>query len=93
MRKKQNAMPIPVEEKEILFARGALLCVADTGLAEELTRELKLCVHVGSVRVATNLPDLIERMEQDSPCVILLDDGVFQDAPLSELLGQLTRTA
>jgi signal transduction histidine kinase len=43
--------------------------------------------------VATNLPDLIERMEQDSPCVILLDDAVFQDAPLSELLRQLTRTA
>ena len=32
-------------------------------------------------------------MEQDSPCVILLDDGVFQDAPLSELLRQRTRTA
>src|ERR1700721_2687321 len=32
-------------------------------------------------------------MEQDSPYVILLDEGVFQDAPLSELLRQLTRTA
>ena len=31
--------------------------LADAGLAEELTRELKLCAHVGSVRVATNLPD------------------------------------
>jgi signal transduction histidine kinase len=93
MRKKQNAMPMPVEEQKISFARGALLCVADAGLAEELTQELKLCAHVASVRVATNLPDLIERMEQDSPCVILLDDAVFQDAPLSELLRQLTRTA
>ena len=93
MRKKQNAMPMPVEEQKISFARGALLCVADAGLAEELTQELKLCAHVASVRVATNLPDLIERMEQDSPCVILLDDAVFQDASLSELLRQLTRTA
>src|SRR6202041_459845 len=32
-------------------------------------------------------------MEQDSPYVILLDEGVFQDEPLSELLRQLTRTA
>jgi len=32
-------------------------------------------------------------MVQDSPCVMLLDDGVFQDTPLSELLRQLTRTA
>jgi CheY-like chemotaxis protein len=93
MRKKQNAMQMSVEEKVSTVERGALLCVADAGLAEELTRELKLCAHVGSVRVATNLPDLIERIEQDSPYVILLDDGVFQDAPLSELLRQLTRTA
>jgi signal transduction histidine kinase len=93
MSKKQNAKPMSPEENEISRARDALLCVADVALAEELTRELNLCAHVRSVRVATNLPDLIERMEQDSPCVILLDDGVFQDAPLSELLRQLTRTA
>jgi chemotaxis response regulator CheB len=86
-------MPISAEERVSTAAGGALLCVADAGLAEELTRELNLCAHVGSVRVATNLPELIERMEQDSPCVIWLDDGVFQDAPLSELLRQLTRTA
>jgi signal transduction histidine kinase len=72
MRKKQNAMQMSVEEKVSTVERGALLCVADAGLAEELTRELKLCAHVGSVRVATNLPDLIERMEQDSPYLILL---------------------
>jgi len=86
-------MPISAEETVSRAARGALLCVADAGLAEELTRELKLCVHVRSVRLVRNFPDLIERVEQDSPCVILLDDGVFQDAPLSELLRQLTSTA
>jgi signal transduction histidine kinase len=48
---------------------------------------------VGTVSVAANLPDLIERMDQDLPCVILLDDDVFQDAPLSELLRQLTKSA
>jgi signal transduction histidine kinase len=93
MRKRQNAMPISVEETVGAAAGGALLCVGDAGLAEELTRELNLCAHLGRVRLATNLPDLIERMEQDSPCVILLDDGVFQHAPLSELLRQLTRAA
>ncbi len=93
MRKNRNATPIAVEGKETSLARGALLCVADAGLAEALTRELNLCAHVRSVCLATSLPDLIERMEQDSPGVILLDDGVFQDAPLSELLRQLTRTA
>jgi len=93
MRKKQNAMAMSVEETVSVAPGGALLCVADAGLAEELTRELNLCAHVGRVRLATNLPDLIERMEQDSPCVILLDDGVFQDAPLSELLRQVTRSA
>jgi signal transduction histidine kinase len=93
MRKRRNAMPTAVEDRVSTAAAGALLCVADAGLAEGLTRELNLCAQVGSVCLATNLPDLIERMEQDSPCVILLDDGVFQDAPLSELLRQLTRTA
>jgi signal transduction histidine kinase len=86
-------MAIPVEETVSAAAGGTLLCVADAGLAEELTRELNLCADVGRVRLATNLPDLIGRMEQDSPCVILLDDGVFQEAPLSELLRQLTSTA
>jgi signal transduction histidine kinase len=93
MKPSRNAMRMPTEDKAILAARGALLCVADAGLAEQLTRELKLCAHVGSVSVAANLPDLIERMEQNSPCVILLDDDVFQDAPLCELLRQLTKAA
>ena len=93
MRKSQNAVPIPVEEKVSVLARGALLCIADNELAERLTREIKLCVQGGPVSVATNLPDLIERMEQDSPRVILLDGDLFRDAPLSEFLRQLTKTA
>ncbi len=93
MRPNCNAVRMPAEDKEILAARGVLLCVADGELAEELTRDLKLSAHVGTVSVAANLPDLIERMEQDSPCAILLDDDVFQDAPLSDLLRQLTKTA
>jgi signal transduction histidine kinase len=67
--------------------------VADAGLAEQIALELKLCAHVGTVTIAANFPDLIERMEHESPCVILLDDDVFQNAPLSELLRQLTKTA
>jgi signal transduction histidine kinase len=93
MKPNRNAVRTPTDKSEILATRGALLCVADAGLAEELTRELKLCAQVGTVSVAANLTDLIERMEQDSPCVILLDDDVFQEAPLSELLRQLTKTA
>jgi signal transduction histidine kinase len=93
MKPNRQAVRMPTEDITILAARGALLCVADAGLAEQLTRELKLCAHVGSVSVAANLPDLIERMEQDSPCVILLDDDVFQNAPLCELLRQLAKAA
>lgn len=93
MRTKRNAMHMPIPEKEMASVRGVLLCVADSGLAEQFARELKLCAHVGTVTLASNLPDLIERMEQDSPCVILLDEDVFQNAPLSELLRQLTKTA
>jgi signal transduction histidine kinase len=93
MRKNQNAMPTSMEEKEISPARGALLCVADAVLAERLTREIKLCDQGGTVSVAANLPDLIERMEQDAPRVILLDGDLFRDAPLCEFLRQLTKTA
>ena len=93
MRMNQNAIDISVQEKEISRVRGALLCVADSGLAERLTREINLCDKVGSVSIAADLPDLIERMEQDSPLVILLDGDLFRDAPLSELLRQLTKTA
>jgi signal transduction histidine kinase len=91
MKPNRNAVRIFSEEKDILAAQGALLCVADAALAEQLTRELKRCAHVGTVSVAANLPDLIERMEQDSPAVILLDDDAFREAPLCELLRQLTK--
>ena len=93
MRNSENAMPKSVEVKEVSRARGALLCIADSGLAQRLTREIKLCAEVGSVSIATDLPDLIERMEQDLPCVILLDGDLFRDAPLCEFLRQLTKTA
>jgi signal transduction histidine kinase len=48
---------------------------------------------VRRVSIAADLPDLIERMENDAPRVILLDGDLFRDAPLSELLRQLTKTA
>jgi DNA-binding NarL/FixJ family response regulator len=92
MRPNCSAMRMPTEGKEMLAARGALLCVADAGLADQLTRELKLCAHVGAVSVAASLPALIERMAQDSPCAILLDDELLQGAPLPEVLRQLTKT-
>ncbi len=93
MRNNQKAMPISGGEKVNVPERGALLCVADAGLAERLTREIKLCAEVKSVSTATGLPDLLERMEQDLPRVILLDGDLFRDAPLSEFLRQLTETA
>jgi len=89
----RNAMHTPAHEKGTLAPPGALLCVADAGLAERLTRELKLCAHVGAVSTAANLPDIIERMEKDAPCVILLDDELLKDAPLPEFLRQLAKTA
>jgi len=93
MRNNGNAIHMPIHENEILAAPGALLCVADAELAERLTREIKLYTQAGTVNIAENLADFIERMEIDTPCVILLDDEVLQDAPPSEFLRQLTRTA
>lgn len=93
MRPNCNAVRMPTESKEMPAARGALLCVADAGLAEQLTRELTHCAHIGTVSIAANLADLIERIEKDSPCVILLDDELFQGAPPPEVLRQLTKTA
>jgi signal transduction histidine kinase len=93
MRQNCNAVHTPIEEKQISTAPGALLCVADAGLAERLTREIELRAQVGTVSFAANLADLIERIEKDSPCVILLDDELFQGAPLPEVLRQLTKTA
>jgi len=93
MRTNHNAMPIAVEETVDAAARGALLCVADAGLAERLLRAIKLCVPGGTISLAADLPDLIERMEQDAPQVILLDSDLFRDAPLCEFLRQLTKTA
>src|SRR5277367_3440293 len=79
MRTNHNAMPIAVEATVDAAARGALLCVADAGLAERLLRAIKLCVPGGTISLAADLPDLIERMDHD--------------APLSEFLRQLTKTA
>jgi signal transduction histidine kinase len=93
MRPQSNAVRIPTEEKESSAARGALLCVADAGLAERLRREIENCALVGKISMAVNLADVIERMEKDAPCVILLDDELLQGAPPSEFLRQLTKTA
>jgi signal transduction histidine kinase len=93
MRPNCNAVPMPTEEIENSPARGALLCVADAGLAERLRREIELCAEGGKVSSAANLADLIERVEKDSPRVILLDDELLEGAPVFELLRQLTKTA
>jgi signal transduction histidine kinase len=93
MKPNRNAVRIPSEGNEISSARGALLCVADAVLAERLAREIERCADVGAVSIAANLPDLIERLEKDSPSVILLDDELLQGAPLCEFLRQLTTAA
>ncbi len=93
MRPQSNAVHIPTEENESSAARGALLCVADAGLAERLRREIENCASVGTISTAVNLADVVERMEKDAPCVILLDDELLLGAPLCEFLRQLTKTA
>ena len=93
MRPQSNIVCIPSEDKKILSARGALLCVADPALAERLMRGIERCAEVGIVSLATNLPDVIERLDKDAPSVILLDDELLQGAPLCEFLRQLTKTA
>jgi signal transduction histidine kinase len=89
----RNAVRMPTEENESSPARCALLCVADAGLAEQLARKIALCAEVEKVSIATDLADLIERVEQDSPRVILLDDELLQGAPVFELLRQMTKTS
>ncbi|HEY4951148.1 MAG TPA: histidine kinase dimerization/phospho-acceptor domain-containing protein [Candidatus Acidoferrales bacterium] len=93
MRPNCNAVRMPTEEKEDSPARGALLCVADAGLAERLTREIELCAEAGKVSIAANMADLIEQVEKDSPRVILLDDELLEGAPVFKLLRQLTKGA
>jgi len=93
MRPNRNAVRMSTEEKEISPARGTLLCVADAELAERLTREIERCAEAGKVSIATDLADLIERVEKDLPRVTLLDDELLQGAPVCELLRQLTKTA
>jgi len=93
MRPNCKAVRTRSEEKEDSPARGALLCAADAGLAERLTREIELCAEVGKVSIAANMADLIEQVEKDSPRVILLDDELLEGAPIFELLRQLTKTA
>ena len=48
---------------------------------------------MGTISTAVNLADVVERMEKDAPCVILLDDELLLGAPLCEFLRQLTKTA
>lgn len=86
-------MHMPTQEKEIAVARGALLCVADAALAQRLAHEIELYGQARAISVAADLPEFIERMERDSPSVILLDDALFPEAPLAEFLRQLTKTA
>jgi signal transduction histidine kinase len=93
MSPQSNIVRIPSAEKKISSARGALLCVADSALAERLMRGMERCAEVGIVSIAANLPDVIERLDQDAPSVILLDDELLQGAPLCEFLRQLTKTA
>src|SRR5271166_5442849 len=93
MKPNRNTVRMPTKENESSPARGALLCVADAGLAERLVREIELCAEVGKVSIAADLADLIERVEKDPPRVILLDDELLQGVPVSDLLRQLTKTA
>jgi signal transduction histidine kinase len=93
MRPNCHAVRMPMEAKQISTARGALVCVADAGLGERLAREIELCTEVGTVSLSRNLADLIDRVEKDSPRVMLLDDELLQGAPLPEFLRQLTKTA
>jgi signal transduction histidine kinase len=93
MRPQSHIARIRSEEQEISSAPGALLCVADSALAERLMCEIERCAEVGIVSIAANLPDVIERLDKDAPSVILLDDELLQGAPLCEFLRQLTKTA
>jgi signal transduction histidine kinase len=93
VRPPSNIVRLLGEEKQISSAPGALLCVADSALAERLMRGIELCAEVGGISIAANLPDVIERLDKDAPSVILLDDELLQGAPLCEFLRQLTKTA
>jgi signal transduction histidine kinase len=93
MKPNRNAVRMPTEENESSPARGARRCVSDAGLAEQLARKIERCAEVGEVTIAADSAEVIERVEQDSPRVILLDDELLKGAPVAELLRQLTKTA
>jgi signal transduction histidine kinase len=77
----------------IALEGSALLGVADATLGERLARELERYANQGVVTVVSKLSQLRERLRDDSPRAILLDEALLRGAPLVEFLRQLTETA
>jgi nitrogen-specific signal transduction histidine kinase len=77
----------------IALERSSLLGVADATLGERLARELELYANQGVVTVVSELAQLRERLRDNPPRAILLDEALLRGAPLVELLRQLTETA
>ncbi|HYL69534.1 MAG TPA: histidine kinase dimerization/phospho-acceptor domain-containing protein [Candidatus Limnocylindria bacterium] len=73
--------------------RTALLGVANATLGVRLAREVERFTGQGAVMVVSLLSQLRERLRETTPRAILLDEAILQDAPLIELLRQLTETA
>jgi signal transduction histidine kinase len=86
-------MPFAADEKTAAIVSGALCGIADRKLAEEISREIGLSGGVRPVSVAENLPQLMDRLAESRPEVILLDDELVMGAPLLEFLRQLNESA
>jgi signal transduction histidine kinase len=85
-------MPTKVQEGKAVSTCQTLLGISDAGLAARLSHEIERGSREGSVQIARNLPQLVDLMEQHSPCVILLDDELVHGAPLMEFVRQLTES-
>ena len=73
--------------------RRALFGVADTTLAERLTRETGRFAGFGPVAIASDYAELRRQSAVFSPRVILLDEQILAGAPLVETLRQLSEAA
>lgn len=86
-------MRFAAKEAAVAIESETLCGIADTKLAQDLSREIESRNYSASISVAESLPQLMHNLMESRPKVILLDDELVMGAPLLEFLGQLTENA
>ena len=88
-----NAVSILAKSVGSGVETGALCGIADTAIAEAISQELVARGREVSVTITENLSDLVERLVQSPPRVVLLEDRLVQGAKLVEFLLQVCQNA